>query len=330
VPEGVLLASPEHRIVFYNGHAAELVGGAQAPGLDRPIFDYLREAPISHAYERLLAGEDDAASNLLCATVEGGRVLSARMRLLRVPDEDEAAPGYVLTLRDVTADLATHAAREKLLEEIFDRIRRPAASLQTVIGLIGEGEPDLDLALADQVRALAAAITDLGQRYDDSRAEWWPTSETRARDLTDGLAARLAAMGIVAEVFAERLLLRCDAFGVVALLSRLTERLATSGRGEALRIAITADPPGAVITLSWQGSVLPVADMDAWLGEPLEVGLIDVRGRAVLRAHGTECWPDPQQDGRAGLTLPRWNHCFVSLLWTSQTRIRGRHGTQGA
>ncbi len=305
VPEGVLLCSPEHLIVFYNGQAAELICRDHVPGLDRPVFDYLREAPIRHAYERLLAaGQGDAASDLLCATVEEGRVLSARMRLLRLPEEEGGYPGYVLTLRDVTAELAVHARRERLLEEIFDRVRRPAANLQTVIGAIGpEGGEALDAALAGEVKALTGAITELGARYDESRADWWPMSENRARDLADGIAARLASGGVAAEVEAERLLLRCDAFEIVALVSRLAVRLAGAGRGEGLMVAITAEPPGAAIGITWAGAPLPVAELEAWLEEPLEVGLADVTGRAVLRTHGTECWPEVSGE-RAGLLLP--------------------------
>jgi DNA polymerase III subunit epsilon len=306
VPEGVLLCSPEHKIVFYNGQVAELFGGGQGPGLDRPVFDYLREAPIRHAYERLLAAEEsDAASDLLCATTQGAQVLSGRMRLLRLPEEDQGYPGYVLTLRDVTADLAIHAVRERLLEEIFDRVRRPAANLQTVIGVreVGEGQA-LDAALAGEVRALTGAITELGRRYDDGRAEWWPMSETRARDLADGIAGRLAVLGIPTDVSADRLMLRCDAFEIVALVSRLAERLVACGRSEGLTLRLAADPPGAAITMSWIGPSLPVAHLEAWLDEPLEVGHADVTGRAVLHTHGTECWPEACVDGRAALFLP--------------------------
>jgi DNA polymerase-3 subunit epsilon len=314
VPEGVLLCSAEHTIVFYNGQAAALVGGGMPPGLDRPVFRWLREGPIRHAYERLLATRgDDAASDLLCATTGGGRVLSARMRLLRLPDDAGGLPGYVLTLRDITTELATHARRERLLEEIFDRIRRPAANLQTVIGALGgagggggEGgqTPALDAALAGEARALAAAVTELGRRYDESRAEWWPMSEIRARDLADGIAARLDVLGVPAAVAAEALMLRCDAFQIVALVARLAERLAASGRGEALAVAIRADPPSAAVEIGWSGAALPVATLEAWLAEPLEVGLADVTGRTVLSAHGTELWPEAEAAGRARLLLP--------------------------
>ncbi|MCE5975234.1 PAS domain-containing protein [Sinirhodobacter sp. WL0062] len=85
VPVGALLCTAEHQLVFYNGQAVDLLGGAPAPGLDRRVFDYLYQPPVLHAYERLIETADpDAASDLLCATVADGKVLAARMRLLSV------------------------------------------------------------------------------------------------------------------------------------------------------------------------------------------------------------------------------------------------------
>ncbi|MBC7202307.1 MAG: 3'-5' exonuclease [Pusillimonas sp.] len=120
VPIGVMMCSAEHQLVFYNGHVVSLLGGLDTgvvPGLNRQVSDYLHIAPIDHAYQRLLRAEDsEAASDILCATVEQGRVLAARMRLLEETPasyvyKHQAKPGYVLTLRDVTGDLATHSIR---------------------------------------------------------------------------------------------------------------------------------------------------------------------------------------------------------------------------
>jgi DNA polymerase III subunit epsilon len=58
-------------------------GGTGGPGLDRKLFDYLRDGPVRHAHDRLIeSGDPEAASDLLCTTVAGARVLAARMRLL--------------------------------------------------------------------------------------------------------------------------------------------------------------------------------------------------------------------------------------------------------
>lgn len=310
VPVGVLLCSGEHQLVFYNGQAVDLLGGGVLPGLDRRVFDFLREAPITHAYQRLRETDDpDAASDILCATVAGARVLAGRMRLL--DEEGTEAPGYVLTLRDVTSDLAAHADREKLLAEVFDRVRRPAANLQTVIGVMSETGPDpainpdaLQAALLEEVGRLAGAITELGTRYDESRSDWWPLSLTRASDLADSIRARIETGGGSIAVDAAPLLLRCDGFGITALVSALAQRLGEAGIARDLKLRIDEDGAGAVIDLEWTGAPLAVARLDQWLAEPLEVGMADVTGRSVVFTHAAECWPERRPDGRAAIRIP--------------------------
>lgn len=313
VPVGVLLCTPDHQLVFYNGHAVDLLGGldaAQAPGLDRQVFDYLHKAPIAHAYTRLLETDDpDAASDLLCATTVGARVLAARMRLLADASADSAGaarPGYVLTLRDVTGDLAAHSAREALIEELFDRVRRPAANLQTVIGVVSEqggAVPEaLDRAMMTEVTGLARAVTELAARHDAARADWWPLSMVRASDLADAVRARAEAEGGLLRTEAAPLILRCDGFEIVALLSALVAR-AAPGRQD-FELKITEEGSGALITLGWMGPPVAVSELDRWLDGALEVGMADVTGRRVLSTHATELWPEVRPHGRSRLCLP--------------------------
>ncbi|MCB2134868.1 MAG: DNA polymerase III subunit epsilon [Rhodobacteraceae bacterium] len=301
VPVGVLLCSGDHQLVFYNGPATELLGAAQVPGLDRPIFDYLRDAPLRHAHERLWsAGDAEAVSDLLVATVAGARMLSGRMRLL---DGDGA--GYVLTLRDVTDDLAAHAGRDRLLEEIFDKIRRPAANLLTVIGVLDEApdDPALTGALVGEVGQLAKTVTELGQRYDQARAGWWPLPMTRGADLLDGLRARMEAQGLQVTTEGDDLILRCDGFEIVALLAGLAERVAGKGLTRDFNVRLAEDGAGAVIDIGWRGAAVPVGTLDGWLDAPFDVGAADVTGKTVLAIHATECWPQ-MRDGMAILRLP--------------------------
>ncbi|NCU19138.1 DNA polymerase III subunit epsilon [Candidatus Falkowbacteria bacterium] len=310
VPVGVLLCSPDHQLVFYNGHAVGLLGSLDAPGLDRRLFDYLHDAPILHAYARLLETDDpDAASDLLCASTAGSRVLAARMRLLTDLSAcagGQARPGYVLTLRDVTADLAAHATREALMDELFDRLRRPAANLQAMIGVLSEQQvgltEPLDRALRTEVTGLAQAINDLAHRHDAARADWWPLSMTRATDLTAAVQVLLAPEDIALHCHTSDLILRCDGFEIVALLAALVTR-AAPGRSD-FRLEIAEDGAGALITLDWAGPPLPVSELDRWLAAPLQVGMADVTGRTVLSLHATELWPEPRPHGRARLCLP--------------------------
>ncbi len=307
VPVGVLLCSGDHALAFYNGTAVDLIGaGRSAPGLDRRLFDYLREGPIKLAHERLIATQDpDAASDLLCTTLNGDRVLSARMRLLA--SDRATRPGYVLTLRDVTADLATHARREALLTEVFDRVRRPAANLSTLIAAIppGEAAPGrLDRALREEVAGLASAVTDLTRRHDEGRSDSGPLAMTRASDLLDGLRARMEGDGLAVEGEAAELLLHCNGFEVIALLSGLAEAMGQAGLARAFRVSVAEDGTGALIRLIWDGRALPMAQLEDWLSAPLEPGVTDVPRRAVLATLATEIWPESTGQGGHSLCLP--------------------------
>lgn len=306
VPEGVLLCSGAHQLVFYNGSSVALLADDDAePALNKSVFRYLRQGPIKSAYQRLRAGEDGASTELLCATAHEGRILSARMRLLRQHDCEINGPGYVLTLRDVTADLAVHMGREALLADIFDRIRRPAANLQTVIDAAADGAP-VGQAMADEVAGLTRSVAALGTRYDQSRASWWPKGEHRAADIVDGIKAQLAHEDIAVTADAEKLRLICDAYQIVALVSAVSEFLVKERGAQVLSLLIAPSEEAgeAQITIGWQGDPLPFGVLDRWLDQPIDVGVADLTGRAVLQAHGTDIWPEPGKVGRSILRLP--------------------------
>ena len=302
VQVGVLLCSGEHRLAFYNGPAVEMIGAGITtdPGLDRPLFDFLRAGPIVEAHARLVAtGDPAAASDLLASTCDGARVLAARMRLRDVG-------GYVLTLNDVTADLATHARREALLAEMLDQMRRPAAALSSLMAALPPGEPvpePLDRALRGEVARLVKSVTDLSGRQDAGRSDAAPQATTRASDLADGVRARIEADGHEVVTQAADLLLRCNGFKMIALISGLAEDLAREGFGSSFTLAVAEDGSGGLIRLGWDGPPLPMARLDAWLDADLEPGLSAVSRRAVLVAHETDLWPETTM-GMQALCLP--------------------------
>ena len=83
VQVGVLLCTADHRIALCNDQAVVLLRDVGEIGLDRPLFNLLREGPIQHARARLLrAGRAAPAASVLCTTRDGSRVLQGAMRLL--------------------------------------------------------------------------------------------------------------------------------------------------------------------------------------------------------------------------------------------------------
>lgn len=303
VPVGVVLCSADHALVFYNGPAADIIGTGRAggleAGLDRKLFDYLHAAPLRLAHERLIAtGDPDAVSDLLCTTTSGARVLAARMRLLG----DGGTQGYVLTLRDITGDMAVDARREAMLEAALDSLRRPAAALATLVGVMPDDALPAPMqgALKDEVARLSQAVTRFGAARDEAASEAGALPQTRAFDLAQGLAARLGAQDITITTETADLILRCNGYEILTLLEHLARHL--SDRSP-LHLTIEEEDTGATIRLSWTGPRVGVGELDGWLAFPLTDDS-DRPARTVLSAHATEIWPEMLADGRPALCLP--------------------------
>lgn len=304
VPVGVILCSADHALVFYNGPAADIIGTGRAggleAGLDRKLFDYLHDAPLRLAHERLIAtGDPDAVSDLLCTTTTGAYVLAARMRLLG----DGGSHGYVLTLRDITGDMAAEARREAMLEGALDSLRRPAAALATLVEVMPEAALPAPMqgALKDEVARLSQAVTRFGAARDEALAEAGALPQTRAFDLAQGLIARLGAEGQVLTAETADLILRCNGYELLTLLEHLARHLTDRGP---LHLTIEEEDTGAAIRLSWSGERVGVGELDRWLSVPLVPEAPDRPARAVLVTHATELWPETLADGRPALCLP--------------------------
>lgn len=305
VPAGVILCAPDHQIVFYNGPARGILTKDRAPGLNRSLLDYLHAGPVKAAFARLSRdGATDAATDVLCACAQSGKMLAGRMRLVDLPQTGSGAPGYVLTLRDVTDELSLHAGREALLEEVFDRVRRPAANLQTVLAAGVAKDAKGRAALLSEVEHLAVAITELGARYDSARGQWWPMTSTGATELAEAIVAQAAQAGVHLTAHAADVRARVDVFQLVSLVVHLAERLVGRDQAGDMTLSIEEEPDGVLISLGWQGALVSVSELERWLAEPLDVGLADVTGRSVLAAHGSEAWPERASPDRGLLRIP--------------------------
>ena len=274
VPDGVMFCTPQHTVALYNSQVRGILGATDALGLNRPLAGLLLPGPILQAYDRLLRHEPDQGADILCATREGARLLEARMRLLRLEGQETAAPGYILTLRDVTEGLRVQADRAHLLNDLLEGV---AAA--------GVHDPELERLARDVASQKAKTDT-----------EWWPMEVLAATDLGAALAARLARKGMTLTCNLGAVMLRCDGFAI----TRLLERLALSWGAAALVLKV--DDTG-VLTLEGTGGVPEDTSLADWLAQPLSPGLSGFSGRDVLISHAGAVRADPLEDGRAMLRV---------------------------
>jgi DNA polymerase-3 subunit epsilon len=301
IQSGLVLCSSAHRVVFYNGPAVDLLRDTGRPRLDRSIFDLLREGPIQRTYNRLLDNDELDDAELLVSTTGCGRVIAAHMRLVRGALGIGEVPGYVLTLRDVSADLRLHAERERLLSETVDALRGPAASLRALLDMG-------DAAQMSEIRNAALELTDrvhdTAARHDAREDTWWPMQDVRASHLIDALRGQLGPDGPTIAAPTVFLRLRCDAFALVNLMAEIIDRIVDAGLARAFTIDVTATDPGAQIRIGWDGEPMAMDMLQQLLDDPVPDSPLAVTGREILDFHNTDIWPERRADGQAGLVLP--------------------------
>ncbi|MGX9357087.1 exonuclease domain-containing protein [Roseobacteraceae bacterium S113] len=310
---GVVLCARDHTVVFYNSRARDLLSARTAPRLDQPITECLREGPVLAAYDQLTHGQTAPEEvEFSCANGDGSAMFVAQMRL--VPQGNDRAGGYVLTLRDVTEAGAAALTRESLLADIVDDMRRRAAGLEMLVTL-QHASPDegLGAALVDETRAFVGSVARFAERFDESRAVGLAGRSIAACDLLDGAAARLRGRDMQCEVGtntntntsagADAGSVAVDGVTIVALLGHLAERLKAERGVTDFDLSVENDAAGALLRLGWRGAGLDMATLEGWLAQDIELGDGTFPARFVLSRHGSEIWP-LCEGGRAQLCMP--------------------------
>jgi DNA polymerase-3 subunit epsilon len=306
VPVGVIICTSDHQLVFYNSQAAEFLGAgsldaAYQPGLARSVFGYLRDGPLQDAYLRLVeTGHEDAASDLLCTAIRGNILLAGRMRLL-----EGGVGGYVLTLRDVTQDFAVSARREAFIAEALERISRSVAGIATLRAAAAEGdEISLAAALEREVDDLVTTLRDLSKANQDRRPETLPYAMLRGEDVLDSIRARVERPGLTITLHPGALMIGCNAYELVGVLTLLCDTIATQIGPTGLDLRLDEEFGGASLRIIWTGRPFPMASLERLLDRPLDPALPETTGRSFLVEHATDIWPETLPDGRESVCLP--------------------------
>ncbi|WP_428926916.1 exonuclease domain-containing protein [Marinibacterium sp. SX1] len=289
--EGVIVTTPDNRVMLFNRAARDLLDGL---GLDRSLSALFRHEPLQQALDRLAlrrARGETGPETFLAASACGDRFLLGRIAPIHAA---QATEGHVIILRDATAELQAHARRDALFNALMEGVRRPASAMGAALEVL-QGVPDLDAdtragltaAQAEELDRLYACLRDIEGRYETLAAGAWPMVDLAASDLLDALRARSGRdlAGETGQVW-----LRCDPFAVAALLGNLLDRLADDPARRGFALLAALDGQDARLTLHWQGPALLDGPLQDWLAEPLSDGYGRTTGRDALVAHGTDIW----------------------------------------
>lgn len=302
--EGVLVCSLDHRVLLYNQVALSLLTGAGELGLGRSLFNLVTREPILHTLDRLIhrepgESEGEATAPLVCATADARSLLRGRMTL--IPGPENRPSGYILTLTDVTQDIAELNRRDRLLRDATEGLRSPLANLRAAAETLGSF-PDIEPAqrrqfeqvILREAEGLAHKLEGIDRENRDLTAGQWPLADIHSVDLFNCVIRRLADAGGPAVIMVGLpLWLHGDSHSLVVALVRLVQHLAAETGERQFDLEALLGDRRVYVEIAWSGQPIPEATIASWLGEALPEALGAQTLRDVLARHGSEMWSRP-------------------------------------
>ena len=285
--EGVVVMSPEGRILLYNQAAAQILGPV---GLDRALDRFLRLDPIWDATDRLEAAGGAGSQSFLAATPDGERVLTGAASAVRTEAEQI---GYVLIFRDATEDLRTHGQLDALFGELMDQARRPTMAISAILDVFDTGDvmpPDqmsrFTDAMREELEGLTGELESVANRRERIASRHWPIRPTSVRDIFDTLLARHDEL----TVRDAEILVNCDGLAITTILDHVLSELTASGARKAFRLETAVHGDEVQLELTWQGEPFPQAALEALSGSALSPDYGRYTTQDALEAHRTDIW----------------------------------------
>ncbi len=326
--EAVLICTPAHRIRLYNRAAVALLAGHGEIGLGRSLTEGLAIAPIQHAWQRLCVAREQGQSlstMAVCSPADDSRLFQCRISLLAGTDRPDTgheghgmfSDGYLLSIRDITAELAAFVAQDRLLTEMLELARDSSARLHGQLDTLDQHCAAMDGAasavaplvqdLLKETARLAANTREISESRERLVASSWPMEEVYASDLFDEIGRRVAGHAPVPA--GASALLRCDSLSIIALLVLITDRInerSENGRCQLSAVELDND---VVIEVAWQGRAVSRAETLDWLKEGLPEVPGGLSGRDILLLHQSALIVPPTDADetmhRIGLPLSR-------------------------
>jgi two-component system sensor histidine kinase SenX3 len=264
IPQGIVLADAEGRIVFRNRTAARYLAARHGDAL------------VGSAIGELLA--EAAAGSPAARTVEifgpPKRVVSLRSVPLQALDDAEGSGGAFLVIEDVSERQRLEAVRRDFVANISHELRTPVGALGLLAEtLAGEDDPEVARRLARRMQReafrVARTIDDLLQLSQIESGEL-PEPEqvpvaalvAEAVDRTRP-AAELAQVDLLVEEVPRGLTVSGDRRQLVSALANLCDNAVKySEAGGEVRVTALVDGPWVELRVADRGIGIPARDLE--------------------------------------------------------------------
>jgi DNA polymerase-3 subunit epsilon len=313
--DGVLVCNLEHQILLYNRRALALLGLGGGLGLGRNLLQLVARDPVLHALERLTRSfsqdavqAEDRHAPVLTALADGRSLLQGRLGLVVTGGQ---VTGYVLTLSDATAELATLGKYDALLREATETLRQPIANLRAAAETLAdnpklpaESRAEFERVVLDQAEALSIRLEGIAGEYRGIAGRLWPMGDILSADLIRLVAWRAAQQGINVGAMGLPQRLHADSHSLAILFGHLICRVRQHNGADNFDMATEDNDQRVYLDLSWPGTPVPMAEISAWLEDPLEGMPGSLTLADVLQRHHSDLWSEPVGVDRARLRMP--------------------------
>ena len=179
--EGVIAVDPEDTVMIANNAACRMLGVSQGEIVGRKLLEVVRIPQLAIAIEKT-RNEQTFSKSEFQTLAPMRRAISARVSVLRKPDQEDAGtPGVTLVMQDITDLRQLENMRRDFVANVSHELKTPLASIMAYaetlkLGAINDTEKNLDFVdqIHFQANTLNQQIQDLLQlaRVESGQEVW--------------------------------------------------------------------------------------------------------------------------------------------------------------
>jgi len=292
MPHAVVVCNTDGQILLYNSKARSLFAPVEGNdyqeqqsqgliGLGRSVFSLLDRDPLAHALEllhrSLSRGQSSPISSFMMSH-HGGAYLRINMApVLALRDGEEQMSGFVLTLEDMTEQIAADTRRDSLIRSLTDDLQGALNEIRDSITAI-LGNPEMKV---DQLQQNRQTIDQASQGLEltiqmarnnymthlraQSKVEDIPGEsilEVLAKNITDRIPCKVSFQSEA------NIWLKLDSYSFVQTLSHLADMLNTHHSIEHLQFKLTEEDDYFSLWIEW-GQAIDDSLLNNWRDSPL-------------------------------------------------------------
>ncbi|MBN9673475.1 3'-5' exonuclease [Roseibium aggregatum] len=192
IPVAIVLVSPAHLIMLYDGQAADLLGQVHVPRLSASIFDYFNEEDLRAASAKLTGKRSEVLAKVRCS--RGNLTFELRLKKL------SQASGYMILVDQTHARIDPRADRPLIYDFDFREHEseqaienRPLQDLTFVVfdtettGLTPHKDEIVQIGAVRVIKGRIVAGEEMDQLVNPGRSI--PIASTKVHGITDDMVA---------------------------------------------------------------------------------------------------------------------------------------------